>query len=124
VPEPSFVVWIKKSILEICVCVIFLGLGQGLGALPPRNSAFFEQDLSLSREHFDSQVPTWLLSFVAFVFPLLCTLGYDLCKKGSVFPTSLWMTLGLAQSLTAAMIITNVTKNFVGSKRPNFFDCE
>lgn len=114
-PRMSFY---RAALPEFVLVVVFAVLGLGLGAVAPRNTTFYEQDPALSKERFDPQVPSWLLGILAALFPGILCVSYDLFSgKGSF-----WVTLGLCQSLSLTLLITDTVKNFVGSKRPNFFD--
>jgi len=108
----------RAAFQEFSLVVLFVVLGLGLGTLAPRNTTFYEQDPALSKERFDPQVPSWLLLVIAAILPLVLTVCYDFYSGKGTF----WVTLGLCQSLSLTLLVTDTVKNFVGSKRPNFFD--
>lgn len=120
---------------ELCVAAACLILGASSSLLTPHDSVFYEQDPSLSRERFDAAVPSWLLGVLCAALPggvllALCLLAprpssFALPARGMPGDAGGVRALplvGLALALTSTMLATDAVKNYVGSKRPNFFD--
>ena len=109
--------------------VVGVGLSVvGLVPLTPYDTPFVERDPVLSRPLVDSTVPTWMIALLAVIFPalaLLLLLGISASRKQvrfrSAVTTGVWVYLAAMCTLGLTMAATNVLKNLVGRKRPNFF---
>jgi membrane-associated phospholipid phosphatase len=122
---------------ELCVAAACLILGASSSFLTPYDAVFYEQDPSLSRERFEAAVPSWLLGVLCAALPggvllALCLLAPRPSPRMPGFAGDVRALplegvralplVGLALALTSTMLATNAVKNYVGSKRPNFFD--
>ena len=115
--------FLRLVLPELSCAVVFLVLAASLGELAiPYNSVFYEQDPSLSRERFNATIPTWLLGLLCAALPGVVLLALGVASRRSRGAACGLPLVGLALSLTSTMLATDTVKNFVGSKRPNFFD--
>ena len=123
--SPSARGFLRASLSELCAVLLLLAAGLLLGLAPPARTTFYERDLSLSKERFDDTIPPWLLVVLAVLLPACLCLAIDVaahCKRGRGGCVQPHLLLGLALAITSTLLATDALKNFIGSKRPNFFD--
>lgn len=112
--------WARALLPDILVALALGALGLGLDAAAPRDTVFYERDAALSREHFPSTVPTWLLGVLAAAVPLAGVAALALARGGGAREAA-GAALAVCHALAAAVLATNALKVTIGSKRPNFF---
>lgn len=119
---PTFLLTVA---FELCVAVASIAIG--LSEQTPRDLPFFERDPTISRALVPSTVTTNALVGLAVIMPAASLLVYFVvagvrqrkslavgCGAAAVVLTSFFLAVAMT------ILTTNVIKNFVGRKRPNF----
>lgn len=109
------------------VCAATAAIAIGLSEQTPRDLPFFERDASLSRALVPSTVPTSALVALGVVLPATALVLF-FTIAGARQHKSLAVGVGAAAtvltpfflSVSLTVLTTNLIKNVVGRKRPNF----
>lgn len=109
---------------EVLTIALFLGIGWGIGSVPPPATLlFFEGDLTLSRAHPTNTVSNGALAGLAAALPICVLIVYEILAAKLVVGRGLRMTLPLSCGLALSVCIcaTNVIKIYAAIPRPSFF---
>lgn len=109
-------------VLDYLLVILLIGIALSFGAITPKARPFDPTDPSISLPHSPSTVPTWMLVVLGALFPAVCVVLGGFLTRGSA-RSRVWEAncalVGIALSISLAMIVTDGLKNAIGRPRPD-----